>query len=108
MEQTVLTIMGALLAGMGYLLWEARMHKGYQHLVDASEDANSLIKYIREQETQEECLDVYLFAIEQMKAYEPKIPQKTYIYHLSCLNAAYTGKNREIMGYVFGKPLNQN
>ena len=100
--------MGALVASMIYLLWEARMHKGYQYLVDASEDANSLIKYILEQQTQEECLNVYLFAIEQMKVYEPKIPKKTYIYHLSCLNAAYTSKNREIMGYVFGKPLNQN
>ena len=108
MEQTVFGIIGLLGAAVAYLLWEVRMHNDYQIMVDASADANCLIKYIREQETQEDCLDVYIFAVQQMKMYETKIPRKTYIYHLSCLNAAYTDKNRKIMGYVFGKPINQN
>jgi hypothetical protein len=108
MEQTVFGIIGLLVACLAYLLWEMRMHKDYDHLVEASKDANYLIDYIREQETAQDCLDVYIFAIGQMKMYEPKIPRKTYIYHLTCLNSAYMDKNRKIMGYVFGKPLNQN
>jgi hypothetical protein len=108
MEQTVFGIIALLGAAVAYLLWEIKMNKGYQTMIDASYDANTLIKYIREQETQEDCLDVYIFAVQQMKMYEDKIPRKTYIYHLSCLNAAYTDKNRKIMAYVFGKPINQN
>jgi hypothetical protein len=108
MAQAVLAIMGLLAAWAMYITWEARKHGAYQLMVDASEDANSLMDYIREQETHDDLTDVYIFAIEQMKMYESKIPTKTYIYHLSCLSAAYTDKNRKIMGYVFGKPINQN
>jgi transposase len=108
MQETILAIAVAIVLGVLYLLWEIRMHKQYDYITNAADDAKVLIGYIREQETEEDALDTYLMSISQMKMYEDKIPADKYLYHLTCLNSAYTAKCREIMKYVFGKPLNNN